>query len=305
MNDPQALLASGHRFIASVSGGKDSGAMCLHLRERGIPFEPVFMDTGWELPETYGYLRDTLPKHIGEIRWLRAEVTLDPVREAYAQELEGMLGHYSAMVRWCLKKNMTPKRLQRWCTERLKLNPMLAWMSEQDGDIVSCVGVRGEESKARAAMSEWEWSDRLDGWTWRPLHRWSFDDVIAVHARHGVRPNPAYLSGALRVGCAPCIFARKEEIRWLADTHPNVIAVVRRMEEILTPLTEAMMARNGRTMTGTSTWFQADIDEDSAIDKVVEWSQTSRGGKQVELFMAPPRDAGCMRWGMCDTGSTK
>mgnify|MGYP005834036721 CR=1 FL=1 len=36
------------QVIASVSGGKDSTAMCLNLQELGIPFRPVFMDTGVE-----------------------------------------------------------------------------------------------------------------------------------------------------------------------------------------------------------------------------------------------------------------
>jgi len=69
------------QVIASVSGGKDSTAMCLHLQELGIPFRPVFMDTGWETAETYQYLREYLPGRIGEITWLRSEVELPPERE--------------------------------------------------------------------------------------------------------------------------------------------------------------------------------------------------------------------------------
>jgi len=38
------------------------------------------------------------------------------------------------------------------------------------------------------------------------------------------------------------------------------------------------------------------------IDEVVEWSRTARGGKQFELFQATESDAGCMRWGLCETG---
>ena len=43
-------------IIASVSGGKDSTAVMLYLREKGISFTPVFCDTGWEHPITYDYL---------------------------------------------------------------------------------------------------------------------------------------------------------------------------------------------------------------------------------------------------------
>lgn len=39
---------AGRRVVASVSGGKDSGAMSLYLTELGIEHDRVFMDTGWE-----------------------------------------------------------------------------------------------------------------------------------------------------------------------------------------------------------------------------------------------------------------
>ena len=85
---------AGRHVVASVSGGKDSTAMCLHLRELEIPFEPVFMDTGWENAETYRYLREELPGYIGPIRWLRSEVALPPDLEALAQLFEVRLGTY-------------------------------------------------------------------------------------------------------------------------------------------------------------------------------------------------------------------
>ena len=38
------------------------------------------------------------------------------------------------------------------------------------------------------------------------------------------------------------------------------------------------------------------------IQRVVDWSRTSRGGRQVELFADTDGHQGCVRWGMCDTG---
>lgn len=58
-------------IIASVSGGKDSTALMLALREASIPFRAVFADTGWEAPETYAYL-DLLRERIGSIDVVRA-----------------------------------------------------------------------------------------------------------------------------------------------------------------------------------------------------------------------------------------
>lgn len=370
--DIRHLIASGHEVIASVSGGKDSTATALHLRDQGIPFRPVFMDTGWEHRDTYAYLRGPLEDAIGPITWLRAEVDLPPEREPLARELEEMLGHYSAMVRLCIRKMMVPARQVRWCTQAAKVEPMHRWVAALDTDVVSVVGIRHDESEARRKMEEWEWSDKLDRWTWRPIIRWTLDDVIAIHARHGLAPNPLYLRGATRVGCWPCIFARKAEIRMLADVDPERIAILRRLEEIIADLyrttkvgsvgKRAARAAGWRCsecdidwpdgvvtphyeenvpdddeLTGPGggrvyydcdgervwreateavmyqppTWFQHNSERTPEmkeigyawpIDRVVEWSRTRHGGRQIELFAAADRDAGCMRWGLCDTG---
>ncbi len=347
------------RVIASVSGGKDSTATRLYLRELGIEAEAVVMDTGWESPITYAYLRGPLEEAIGPIRWLRAEVDLPPEREHLAVELEEMLGHYSAMVRLCIKKMMMPARQVRWCTQASKVEPMNAWLDTLDDSVVNAVGIRADESAARADLEEWEWSDKLDRWTWRPIIRWTLDDVIAIHARHGLAPNPLYLLGASRVGCWPCIFARKAEIRFLAEHDPNRIRVIQRLEQIIADLYRTTkVGREGKRSARPArpagyfcdrcdtpwpdevldgvhdcdgvrewfvarpaeapklyqppTWFQHNSQRTEAmretgyawpIDRVVDWSRTGGGGRQFELFASTDRDAGCMRWGLCDTGT--
>jgi len=44
------------RHIVSLSGGKDSTALAIYLRDRIPDLEYVFCDTGEELRETYSYL---------------------------------------------------------------------------------------------------------------------------------------------------------------------------------------------------------------------------------------------------------
>ncbi len=41
------------RHILSLSGGKDSAALAVYLKDRIPDLEYVFLDTGYELPETY------------------------------------------------------------------------------------------------------------------------------------------------------------------------------------------------------------------------------------------------------------
>ena len=44
------------RHILSLSGGKDSAALAIYMRDRVPEMEYIFHDTEKELPETYEYL---------------------------------------------------------------------------------------------------------------------------------------------------------------------------------------------------------------------------------------------------------
>ena len=49
-------MAESVRHICGISGGKDSSALAVYLRDRVPDMEYFFCDTGAELPETYEYL---------------------------------------------------------------------------------------------------------------------------------------------------------------------------------------------------------------------------------------------------------
>mgnify|MGYP006274940077 CR=1 FL=1 len=277
---------NGRRVVASVSGGKDSAAMSLYLTELGIEHDRVFMDTGWEHPLTYEYLRGSLTEKLGPIQWLQPKRSMEEL---------------------VLHKGMFPSRMRRFCTQELKVLPMqrhIRVLQDSDGDVLNTVGIRAGESEARSKMPEWEWQDGFDCEVWRPLINWSEQDVIDIHHRHGLRPNPLYLQGAERVGCWPCIYARKEEVRLIAAIDPDRISRIRTLEAQVAEKAHARAAAKGETLENDPAWFQAKnggTGECWPIDRVVEWSRTSRGGRQFELFTAGERDAGCMRWGLCET----
>ncbi len=274
--------ARGRPIVLSLSGGKDSAATALYLTELGLEFACVFADTGWEAPETYAYLDEVLEPRFGTIARVRCGW-----RDA------------TDMVSLIRSKAMFPSRLRRFCTQELKVYPIARHMAEfEDG--INVVGIRAAESQARADLPEWE-EDETFGTVWRPIIGWSEQDVIDIHRRHDMEPNPLYLAGASRVGCWPCIYARKAEIRLLADRDPARVDQIRELEAEITAAANERQRRKGEELQprtffgsvgpGRPTWV--------LIDDVVKWSRTTRGGYQYGMFDEPPESAGCMRWGLC------
>jgi len=277
--------------VASVSGGKDSTALCLHLREQGTPYRAVHMDTGWEHPLTDAYLRDVLEPAIGPIEWLV------PPRG------------FADLVR---HKGIFPSRKKRFCTEHLKIFPLMAWMADQypHDDVLNAVGIRAAESQARAGLEEYE--DTSWATTWRPLLQWSEADVIEIHRRHNLPPNPLYLPpyNMTRVGCWPCLFARKEEVAAIARLDPRRIDAIRELEREMRALpqhTARLDAAEGplRWVPTFAVARRPDgsgghVTQSISIDDLVAWAQTARGGQQMQFWLDDDR-SGCMRWGVCDT----
>lgn len=290
------LVRSGELLVvASVSGGKDSTAMVLALRDADVAFRAVFADTQWEAPETYAYL-DTLRSRLG--------IPIDVV---------GVEGGMVARIR---NRAGFPARMQRWCTRELKVEPLRDYHDRVTGETgretVSAMGVRAEESATRAAMSvfedECEGPRSWGGYVWRPLLAWSVADVIAIHRRHGVPMNPLYHAGFDRVGCFPCIYARKNEIALLSTLAPERIDLIESLEDETTGLRAVRNAETpGRyrwprgsfflTRGGTSTGESG--EGVMGIRDVVAWARTDHGGRQLPLLAEPPQ-GGCMRWGLCE-----
>jgi len=313
---------AGRTVVLSVSAGKDSAATGLYLKEKGISFLAVHQRTGWDAVRMgfYEYLRGPLTDALGPII-----------------EIEGA----RPMRDLIILKGMFPSRKRRFCTEGLKIEPMQRYvkaLTDQGLDIVNAIGIRADESDARAGALEWEYSETFECDVWRPIVRWTLADVVAIHRRHGLTPNPLYLRGATRVGCWPCINATKAEIKLVADEDPERIDEIRAIETVVTAAALLRYERDRAAWladpppeptdpTKLAAWtkkrdrlmapfvapgfFQAKLEDPPGsgkfpcwpIDKVVEWSRTSRGGRQFELFTADPSDAGCMRWGLCETSA--
>lgn len=262
--------------VISYSGGKDSTALWLWARQQKIePRVILFADTGWEHPLTYEYL-DDMERQLGE------KIIRVRGKETFEQRVRRLRGF--------------PSSGRRWCTDELKIQPTrreLDRIRDESGDDVEVfVGVRREESRSRAALSEREWSDDYDCEVVRPILDWTLQQVIDAHHEGGVPMNPLYHLGANRVGCWPCIFERKEGIRLVAETTPKVIDRIRDMER---DSKNTMFAKEAPVHERVPGERRTELP--LPIDDAVAWSKTARGGKRL-LLVAPA--SGCAKWGTCE-----
>ena len=204
------------RVLLSMSGGKDSTACALLLEKHNIKFECVFMDTGWEHPALYQYIKDILEPRFGKVTFLKSE-----------KYPEGM----AQLVR---ERAMFPNRRARFCTDELKIIPYRNFVKSIEEPVVSVIGIRRQESQSRSKAKRWEYNKEFDCDVFRPIVKHSFEHIIEMHKAANMAPNPLYLQGAQRVGCFPCIFSRKEEVLQMAKIWPDRVEEIAQLEQEVT-----------------------------------------------------------------------
>jgi 3'-phosphoadenosine 5'-phosphosulfate sulfotransferase (PAPS reductase)/FAD synthetase len=305
--------------IVSVSGGKDSTALLLLAIERQTEnLQAVFSDTGHEHPQTYEYVQ-YLSETVFPIRTIRADFTKDIERkreyvrakwpekgvspEVVERALSVLRPTGNPFLDLCIWKGRFPSTKARFCSEELKRNPIIEQVQmpllEQGHTIWSWQGVRADESLARRNLTELE---EVGGglWNYRPILQWTAQDCFDMHRKHGVKHNPLYEQGMGRVGCMPCIHARKDELLEISRRFPEEIERVAEWERIV----QAASKR------GTATFFAAaslghheneGAQEVGQIYRHVEWAKTSRGGKQYDFLRVQNDGPLCSSiYGLCE-----
>lgn len=204
--------------VVSFSGGKDSTALILWASENLTEFQTVFMDTGYEHPLTYSYV-DYIDVTLLGGKLIR-------LKSAKYEGFEDLV----------LQRGRVPSAKARFCTQELKIFPILRYLDSirDKYEIHNYVGIRAEESPARAKMPEVNFDlDFLGTWIHRPLLSWSAADVFKKLKEHSIEPNPLYKLGMKRVGCKVCIFSNLQDMKQIIKHFPETIDEIRRMEDQL------------------------------------------------------------------------
>ena len=118
-------MSTAPRHILSLSGGKDSAALAIFMRDRVADMEYIFHDTDKELPETLSYL-DRLEALLGK----------RIMRTTPEHSFDHWLTVYGGMI---------PSSHRRWCTKMLKLRPFEDHVG--DDPVVNYVALRADEDR--------------------------------------------------------------------------------------------------------------------------------------------------------------
>ena len=200
-------MADSVRHICGISGGKDSSALAVYLRETVPEMEYFFCDTGAELPETYEYLT-------------RLQVILGkPITRLNATR---GFDHWFEVFRGTL-----PSPQMRWCTKNMKIKPIEEWIG--DAPAVSYVAIRADESNRKGYISTKTNIQSRFPFVEDGIDR---DGVMTILGDAGIGL-PKYYEWRTRSGCYFCFYQRKAEWIGLSERHPELferaVAIERKM----------------------------------------------------------------------------
>lgn len=203
------------RHILSLSGGKDSAALAIYMRDRVPDMEYVFSDTRKELPETYEYL-ERIEDYLGtRVNRLNADLGFDHWYDVYG--------------------GMIPSNHRRWCTKMLKLRPFENFVG--DDPVINYVGLRADENRggyiSHKPNIKAAYPFQEDGL--------KLADIKEILLNSGVGLPPYTKWGRTRSGCFFCFYQQKIEWVRLKEEHPELFEQAKAYEKPYTP--------SGRTFT--------------------------------------------------------
>ncbi len=194
------------RHILSLSGGKDSTALAIYMRDKVPEMEYVFCDTDKELRETYEYL-SRIEAFLGKkIIRLNDNAGFDHWHKVFGGYL--------------------PAPNMRWCTKFLKLKPFEEFVG--DKPVISYIGIRADEDRIGYI------SHKPNIKTVYPFKedRIDFAGVIKILEDSGIGMPPYLKWGRTHSGCYFCFFQRPIEWVHLLENYPEDFEKAQAYEKI-------------------------------------------------------------------------
>ena len=193
------------KHVIGISGGKDSCAMALRLREvEPRDYEYIITPVGNELPAMFAH-------------WAKMEALLGKQFIRLQPAGPGVDG----LEKRILQYNALPNWRQRWCTRELKIVPTIEFL-KANAPCVQYVGLRADEEERKGIYGD------IRGVNQRyPLREWGWgiDDVWNYLAEKGI-------TIPKRTDCAWCYGQRLVEWKRLWQEHPDIFQRAVELEQL-------------------------------------------------------------------------
>ena len=202
------MSTSKERHVVCLSGGKDSTALAVYLKDKIPNLEYLFCDTGKELQETYDYL--------------------DKIEAILGIHVERLMADHSFDYYYTLYSEFLPSPQMRWCTKELKIIPFEKYCG--DDTVYSYVGLRADENREGYISHKPNITPRY------PFKEDGIDKagVLKILEESGLGL-PEYYEWRSRSGCYFCFFQRKAEWIGLKNKHPDLFESAKSYEKETTP----------------------------------------------------------------------
>lgn len=238
LDQVQDLIARGAVFYVGHSGGKDSQAMFAALSKivPAAQLRVVHADLGaveWE------GARDHIEATIGDVPLFIAQaIHADGSKKDFFSMIRARREALDAKGRF--DAPAFPSSAARFCTSDLKTGPIWKVIREEGHPlVVNCVGIRGEESPARAKKiaqrgtlnpNSKNTNSKREAFDYWPIADWTIDQVWDEIASVGQEPHPVYAAGNDRMSCVFCIFGSQRDLEHGARQRPELFAALSQLE---------------------------------------------------------------------------
>jgi len=236
----------GALFAVNHSGGKDSQAMLMKIRELVPPDQILVVHADLGNFEDVGSWEQV--KHLSKglkAEICRAEKTfLQMVKRRRAGLLKPTAKHPHGRP----DTSPWPSSDSRQCTSDLKRGPstkLTKRYADEHGFhiIIDALGLRAAESGPRALLAKLHAREREYGvksnrtgkirqwYVWHPIHDLTHAEVWKIVRSSGMKPHPVYATGKTRAGCKLCILGKKSDLQIGALYDPELYRDFIKMEK--------------------------------------------------------------------------
>ena len=222
----EEMIRAGALVAINHSGGKDSQAMTI-LLSRIVPCGRLV----------------AVHAPLGEVEWPGTIEHIEATLPAGVPLIFAPVASGKTLLERVEERGLWPSNSARWCTSDFKTGPIerelrryLRAHPRFGGRLVNAMGMRAEESPARARKAPWRRNDRMsvagrEVFDWLPVFDLSIEDVFRVIRDAGQSPHWAYAAGMSRLSCSFCILASRADLHRAAGLRPQLYRRYAKLEQ--------------------------------------------------------------------------